>query len=138
MTQPFHVAIPAKGFEQTRDFCIDILGWGTGRSSDHWQDLNKFGHQLVLHVSPHAGAAAHNPVDGDEVPVPHFGMVLTLNQFADMSAKLLAHDQTEWVIKPRVRFAGQVGEQHTMFRRDPSGKALEFKAFADMDQLFAH
>jgi extradiol dioxygenase family protein len=138
MTQPFHLAIPVKDLAQTRDFYIDILGCGTGRSSDHWQDLNMFGHQLVLHMSPHAGAAAHNPVDGDEVPVPHFGVVLTLDQFADMSAKLLAHEQTDWVIKPRVRFAGQVGEQHTMFLRVPSGNALEFKAFADMGQLFAH
>ena len=138
MTQPFHLAIPVRDLDQTRDFYIQILGCGTGRSSDHWQDLDMFGHQLVLHMSPREDLTVHNPVDGDQVPVPHFGVVLTLDQFANMSAKLLAHKDTDWVIKPRVRFQGEIGEQHTMFFKDPSGNALEFKAFADMGQLFAH
>ncbi len=138
MTQPFHLAIPVRDLDQTRDFYIQILGCGTGRSSDHWQDLDMFGHQLVLHMSPKEDLTVHNPVDGDQVPVPHFGVVLTLDQFANMSAKLLAHKDTDWVIKPRVRFQGEIGEQHTMFFKDPSGNALEFKAFADMGQLFAH
>jgi|TARA_E500000075_G_scaffold113183_1_gene108681 Predicted dioxygenase of extradiol dioxygenase family len=138
MTQPFHLAIPVRDLDQTRDFYIQVLGCGTGRSSDHWQDLDMFGHQLVLHMSPKEDLTVHNPVDGDQVPVPHFGVVLTLDQFANMSAKLLAHKDTDWVIKPRVRFQGEIGEQHTMFFKDPSGNALEFKAFADMGQLFAH
>ena len=138
MTQPFHLAIPVRDLDQTRDFYIQVLGCGTGRSSDHWQDLDMFGHQLVLHMSPKEDLTVHDPVDGDQVPVPHFGVVLTLDQFANMSAKLLAHKDTDWVIKPRVRFQGEIGEQHTMFFKDPSGNALEFKAFADMGQLFAH
>lgn len=135
MVQPFHLAIPVKELKETRHFYNETLGFEEGRSSDHWVDLNFFGHQLVLHISPNAGANDYNPVDGKSVPVPHFGVVLEWEQWHDFKDRLLKA-QIEFVIEPYIRFEGQVGEQATMFFLDPSGNALEFKAFRDAGELF--
>lgn len=138
--QPFHLAIPVHHLESARSFYRDTLGCEEGRSSDHWVDFNFFGHQLVIHLKESAveGAAdaGSNPVDGKEVPIPHFGVVLEWQVFQDF-AKKLEEKQIDFVIAPYIRFEGQVGEQATMFFRDPSGNALEFKAFKDITQLFA-
>lgn len=138
--RPFHLAFPVHDLEAARAFYGHVLACPQGREDSHWIDYDFFGHQIVAHLdeSRTAGAAINNAVDGDAVPVPHFGVVLTIEQFVDLQARLEANDDTRWVIKPRVRFAGEVGEQHTMFLLDPSGNALEFKAFADDSQLFAH
>jgi len=134
---PFHLAIPVHNLAECRDFYTNTLNFEEGRSSDHWVDYNFFGHQLVIHYKPKAEEDAHtNLVDGKDVPVPHFGVVLewgTFSQFADqLKTKGIA-----FIIEPYIRFEGQVGEQATMFFKDPAGNALEFKAFKDMGQLFA-
>lgn len=132
---PFHLAFPVQDLETTRTFYTQILGCRTGRSSDRWIDFDLYGHQIVAHLAP-AVAHSHNSVDGHDVPVPHFGVVLewdTWHQLADR----LKHAGIEFVIEPYIRFAGETGEQATMFFLDPSGNALEFKAFRDPDQLFA-
>jgi hypothetical protein len=135
--RPFHLAFPVHDIEVARSFYRDILGCGEGRSSDHWIDFDFFGHQIVAHLSPHAKAVAIiNPVDGHDVPVPHFGVVLTMPQWEDLAARVTAAD-VPFGIAPYVRFKGQPGEQATMFFLDPSGNALEFKAFADDAMLFA-
>ena len=131
---PFHLAFPVQDLQATRDFYTRILGCRTGRSSDSWVDFDLYGHQIVAHQAP-ALPKHHNPVDGHGVPVPHFGVVLdweTWHQLADR----LRQAGIEFVIEPYIRFAGQVGEQATMFFLDPSGNALEFKAFRDLEQLF--
>ena len=135
MIQPFHLAIPVKELEQTRAFYSTTLGFEEGRSSDHWVDLNFFGHQLVLHLSPNAGRDEASSVDGKSVPVPHFGVVLEWGQWQQLKARLLKAN-IEFVIEPYIRFEGQIGEQATMFFLDPSGNALEFKAFRDSSELF--
>ncbi|MCB1914417.1 MAG: VOC family protein [Rhodocyclaceae bacterium] len=135
--QPFHLAFPVDDLGAARRFYGGLLGCPEGRSDSHWVDFDLYGHQIVAHLAPgDVGRRATNPVDGDEVPVPHFGVVLTLAQFDALAARLRAAN-TEFVIEPHVRFAGQVGEQATMFLLDPSGNALEFKAFADIGRLFA-
>ena len=135
--QPFHLAFPVRDLEEARDFYGRKLGCPEGRSSPDWIDFNLYGHQVVAHLSPEAcGVAALNAVDGHGVPVRHFGVVLTMEQWEAMATKL-TDDGTEFVIKPYVRFKGEVGEQATMFFLDPSGNALEFKAFKNMDSLFA-
>lgn len=135
--QPFHLAFPVRDLEEARDFYGRKMGCPEGRSSPEWIDFNLYGHQVVAHLSPDAcGAAALNAVDGHGVPVRHFGVVLTMEQWEAMARKL-TDDGTEFVIKPYVRFKGEVGEQATMFFLDPSGNALEFKAFKNMDSLFA-
>ena len=127
---PFHVAIPVHNLAECRVFYRDVLNCEEGRSSDHWVDFNLFGHQLVIHYKPKSETTLHtNPVDGKDVPVPHYGVVLPWEQFHDFAR--------EFIIEPYIRFEGQVGEQATMFFKDPAGNALEFKAFKDMDQLFA-
>ncbi len=115
-----------------------VLGCAEGRSSDQWIDFDLFGHQIVAHLKPGpaAGVAHHNPVDGHDVPVPHFGVVLTMDRF-DALADRLKRNSVRFVIEPHIRFKGQPGEQATMFFLDPAGNALEFKAFADMAKLFA-
>jgi extradiol dioxygenase family protein len=135
---PFHLAIPVRDLASARAFYGDVLGCAEGRSADEWVDFDFFGHQLVCHVvSDAAGGAGHNPVDGHEVPVPHFGMVLEMRDWEALAAQLKAAG-TAFVIEPCVRFKGQPGEQATMFLTDPSGNALEFKAFRDIaGQLFA-
>jgi len=135
--QPFHLAFPVRDLAEARDFYGRKLGCPEGRSSPEWIDFNLYGHQIVAHLSPEScGDAATNAVDGHGVPVRHFGVVLTMAQWEAM-AKKLTDEGTEFVIKPYVRFKGEVGEQATMFFFDPSGNALEFKAFKNMDSLFA-
>ena len=139
MTQlsPFHLAIPVHNLAECRNFYSNVLKFEEGRSSDHWVDYNFFGHQLVIHYKPKSEEELHtNAVDGKNVPVPHFGVVLSWDSFQKF-ADLLNSKGIEFIIEPYIRFEGQVGEQATMFFLDPSGNALEFKAFKDMNQLFA-
>lgn len=135
---PFHLAFPVQDLAATRHFYGDVLGCAEGRSSADWIDFNLFGHQIVAHLVPPraAGEEHHNKVDGHGVPVPHFGVVLAWADFEPFAQRLRARG-VQFVIEPYIRFAGQVGEQATMFFRDPSGNALEFKAFQDRSQLFA-
>jgi len=138
--RPFHLAFPVDDLETARAFYGGVLGCPQGREDPgHWIDYDLYGHQIVAHLdTAHARPiATENAVDGDAVPVPHFGVVLTIGQFEALRGRLEAREDTRWVIRPRVRFAGRPGEQHTMFLLDPSGNALEFKAFADDAQLFA-
>jgi len=134
---PFHLAIPVYNLNACRDFYTNTLNLDEGRSSDHWVDYNFFGHQLVIHYKPKTEEDTHtNPVDGKDVPVPHFGVVLAWDVFHEF-AELLKSKGVAFIIEPYIRFEGLVGEQTTMFFKDPSGNALEFKAFKDMNQLFA-
>ncbi|MBL3658376.1 VOC family protein [Fulvivirga sediminis] len=134
--QPFHLAIPVKELNETRKFYNTTLNCKEGRSSDRWVDLDFYGHQLVLHIADVTAEDNHNPVDGHSVPVPHFGVVLSMEDWQEL-AKRLKESDIQFVIEPYVRFKGEPGEQATMFFKDPSGNALEFKAFQDIDQLFA-
>lgn len=137
--QPFHLAIPVSDLAQARRFYKDVFGCAEGRSSEQWVDFNFFGHQLVIHLAPARAAkdaVHHNHVDGHGVPVPHFGVVLTWEAWHALAERLRGLN-TAFVIEPGIRFKGQVGEQATMFLLDPSGNALEFKAFRDIGQLFA-
>lgn len=136
--QPFHLAIPVTTLEENRKFYREILGCKEGRSSDHWVDFDFFGHQLVIHVqeSQPKPEGKGNPVDGKDVPIPHFGVVLEWDTFQEFSEELKSKN-IQFVIEPYIRFKGQPGEQATMFFKDPSGNALEFKAFKNIDQLFA-
>ena len=136
---PFHLAIPVHDLAAARAFYGELLGCAEGRSAADWVDFDFFGHQLVCHAVAGASrdGAAHNPVDGHDVPVPHFGMVLEMPDWEALAARLKAA-RVAFVIEPHVRFRGQAGEQATMFMTDPSGNALEFKAFRDIaGQLFA-
>ncbi|KQC31280.1 VOC family protein [Flagellimonas eckloniae] len=134
---PFHVAIPVHNLDDCRSFYRDVLGCEEGRSSNHWVDFNLFGHQLVIHYKPKSEGNLHtNAVDGKNVPVPHYGVVLPWDVFQSFS-KDLQTKKIEFVIEPYIRFKDEVGEQATMFFLDPAGNALEFKAFKDMEQLFA-
>lgn len=135
--RPFHLAIPVDDLSACRKFYRDILGCLEGRSSDHWADFDFFGHQLVLHIKTMTSSEeSSNPVDGHDVPIPHFGVVLDMNTFWKLSEALKKKNIT-FIIEPYLRFKGQTGEQATMFFKDPSGNALEFKAFKNIDQLFA-
>jgi extradiol dioxygenase family protein len=135
--RPFHLAIPVTDLPEAEAFYCGILGCDTGRRSERWTDLNFFGHQVVLHlVDGDAAAAVTNPVDGDSVPARHFGVVLDMPDWESLADTLRAAG-CAFLIEPRIRFRGQVGEQATMFLFDPSGNALEFKSFADPQQLFA-
>jgi extradiol dioxygenase family protein len=140
MLTPFHIAFPVDDIAAARQFYGTVLGCAEGRSTDIWIDFDLFGHQIVAHYKPRAAAqpdaAHHNPVDGHDVPVPHFGVVLTMAKWEALAARLQAAN-VAFVIEPHIRFKGQVGEQATMFFLDPSGNALEFKAFKDMSSLFA-
>jgi extradiol dioxygenase family protein len=135
---PFHLAIPVDDIEAARRFYGEVLGFDRGRSDERWTDWDVAGHQVVTHqVDGYAGAAAGtNPVDGHDVPVPHFGLVLDVDGFRALADRLTAAG-TDFVIEPYVRFEGEPGEQWTMFFLDPAGNALEFKAFRDPAQLFA-
>ena len=134
---PFHLAFPVTSLANARAFYGDLLGCPEGRSSDEWVDFNLYGHQIVAHVAPDELArGVTNEVDGDQVPVRHFGVVLTMSEWYALADKLRASD-VRFVIEPHVRFKGEVGEQATMFLTDRCGNALEFKAFASPDQLFA-
>jgi uncharacterized protein len=135
--RPFHLAFPVHDLTEARAFYGNILGCAEGRSSNHWIDFDFHGHQIVAHLDPAAkSAATTNPVDGHDVPVPHFGIVLTMDDWQALAERVAAAGVT-FGISPHIRFKGQAGEQATMFFRDPSGNALEFKAFADDNQLFA-
>jgi extradiol dioxygenase family protein len=133
---PFHLAFPVDDLEAARRFYGGLLGCPEGRSADHWVDFDLHGHQIVAHLAPEAvRARASNPVDGEDVPVPHFGLVLAMDDWQAL-AERLERGGVEFVIPPTVRFAGEPGEQATMFLRDPAGNALEFKAMADPAKLF--
>ena len=134
---PFHLAFPVDDLAAARRFYGELLGCEEGRSSDEWIDFDFRGHQIVTHLAPGgAGDRASNHVDGHGVPVPHFGLVLSMEEWEALAERLRAAG-TQFVIEPTTRFRGKPGEQATMFLRDPAGNALEFKAFADMGQLFA-
>ena len=134
---PFHLAIPVHNLRECREFYGTVLRCEEGRSSDHWVDFNLFGHQLVIHFKPKSDEQLHsNPVDGKDVPVPHFGVVIPWDEFFNFADHLKEHG-VDFIIEPYIRFEGLVGEQATMFFKDPAGNALEFKAFKDISQLFA-
>lgn len=136
---PFHLAIPVHDLPAARRFYGEVFGLAEGRSSEQWVDFDFFGHQLVIHAHPklpHQEQAHTNAVDGHEVPVPHFGVVLEWERWEALAERLRSLG-TDFVIEPHVRFEGQVGEQGTLFLLDPCGNALEFKAFRDRGQLFA-
>lgn len=136
MNNLFHLAFPVDDLDAAREFYGSVLGCEEGRSSESWIDFNLYGHQIVAHLAPNSGTRAANEVDADHVPVPHFGIVLPIDEWKELSEKLRSNG-VEFVIEPKIRFAGEVGEQATMFFLDPSGNALEFKAFADFSQVFA-
>ena len=138
MTRPrFHLAFPVHDLAAARQFYGQLMGCAEGRSDTDWVDFDFFGHQLVAHrVSAGTADVAHNPVDGEQVPVPHFGLILAWDVWRALADRLAAAG-VDFVIEPGVRFAGDVGEQATMFLLDPSGNALEFKAFRDESQIFA-
>ena len=134
---PFHLAFPVDDLAAARRFYGELLGCPEGRSAGHWVDFNLHGHQIVAHLAPAAAARrASNPVDGEDVPVPHFGLVLSMEEWKTLADRLRAAS-VEFVIEPTIRFEGQAGEQATMFLLDPAGNALEFKAMADPAKLFA-
>ena len=134
---PFHLAFPVDDLAAARAFYGGVMGCAEGRSSAEWIDFDFHGHQIVAHLAPaHAGDRASNHVDGHGVPVPHFGLVLSIADWEALAARLKAC-AVNFLIEPTVRFKGQAGEQATMFLRDPAGNALEFKAFANIGQLFA-
>jgi extradiol dioxygenase family protein len=137
MTRPtFHLAIPVDDLAAARRFYGEVLGLEEGRSAELWVDWNFHGHQLVTHQIGGGGDPAHNPVDGHDVPVPHFGLILSIPDFHALAARLRVGG-IPFVIEPYLRFEGQPGEQWTMFLKDPAGNALEFKAFRDEAQIFA-
>ena len=133
---PFHLAIPVSNLEESIAYYRDILGLAEGRSSNKWADFDFFGHQLVCHLSDNISEQITNPVDGEKVPVPHFGVVLSIEEFEEFLLQI--NDKNiDFIIDPTIRFKGEIGEQRTMFFRDPSGNAIEIKAFKDMDNLFS-
>ena len=136
--RPFHIAFPVDDLAAARQFYGTVLGLPEGRSAEHWIDFDLFGHQIVAHYKPRPEAkdSHSNPVDGHDVPVPHFGVVLTQADWETLAERLRGAG-IQFVIEPYTRFKGEVGEQSTMFFLDPAGNALEFKAFADLGQLFA-
>ena len=134
---PFHLAFPVRDIAEARAFYGELLGCPEGRSAPEWVDFDFYGHQIVAHLSPDECGHRHtSPVDGEDVPVRHFGAILPMADWESLAGKLKSAG-TEFIIEPQVRFKGQVGEQATMFFRDPSGNAIEMKAFADLGQLFA-
>lgn len=139
--RPFHIAFPVDDLEAARYFYGTILGCPEGRSAEHWIDFDLFGHQIVAHFKPgftprNKVAVDSNPVDGHDVPIPHFGVVLAQDQWKHLAERVRSAG-VQFIIEPYTRFEGQIGEQSTMFFLDPAGNALEFKAFADLNQLFA-
>jgi len=137
MKNLFHLAFPVHDLAAAREFYLGVLECEEARSSDRWVDFNLYGHQIVAHLAPgSAGIRAGNDVDADHVPVPHFGIILPMNEWRELAERLRAKG-VEFIIEPKIRFEGEAGEQATMFFLDPSGNALEFKAFADFSQVFA-
>jgi len=136
---PFHLAFPVRDLEQTRRFYAEVLGCAIGRSSETWVDFDLYGHQMSAHLRPAmSDPAADGKVGGIAVPIPHFGVVLEMADWKALAARLEARANIDWIERPMVRFAGEPGEQATLFIRDPSGNALEFKGFASLDKVFAH
>jgi extradiol dioxygenase family protein len=136
MKNLFHLAFPVHDLDAARQFYGGVLECHEGRSSASWIDFNLYGHQIVTHLSEGAGVKTANHVDADHVPVPHFGIVLPMDEWRQLADKLKGKG-VEFIIEPKIRFAGEVGEQATMFFLDPSGNALEFKGFNDFSQVFA-
>ena len=135
--RPFHLAIPVSNIEKARDFYGNLLGFEEGRSSEKWIDWNFYGHQLVTHEDKTMqNNNVHNPVDGQQVPIPHFGVVLSIDDWNPLAEKL-KNIGTKFLIEPYTRFKGEPGEQATLFFLDPFGNALEFKAFNNLESLFA-
>jgi len=135
--RPFHLALPVTNLDAAETFYCGLLGCGKGRTASRWIDLNFFGHQLTLHrVDASTAEAATNPVDGDSVPARHFGVVLDKDDWRTLADRL-EQENSKFLLSPRIRFEGEIGEQATFFIADPSGNALEFKSFADPAQLFA-
>ena len=134
---PFHLAFPVTDLEATRIFFTELLGCKLGRTAPRWIDIDFFGHQITAHLVDEIPEVATNPVDGNRVPARHFGAILDMDSWKALSERLQAAG-TEFLINPHIRFEGEVGEQATMFFYDPSGNAMEFKAFASQDQIFAH
>lgn len=136
---PFHLAIPVYDLDACRYFYGEVLGLERGRTSDHWTDYNLYGHQLVIHFKERDSIASNesNEVDGKNVPVPHFGVVLPMEEWEKLADKL-KQAEVKFIIEPYIRFKGEVGEQATLFFLDPCGNALEFKSFKDMNALFAY
>lgn len=138
MKNLFHLAFPVDDLEKAREFYGGVLECEEGRSSDIWIDFNLFGHQIVAHLSPQGKAIKMtNPVDKDNVPVPHFGIVLAMEEWNKL-AERLKNKGVDFIIEPKIRFQGEVGEQATMFFLDPAGNALEFKGFSDFSKVFAN
>ena len=133
---PFHLAIPVQNLSACRQFYREVLGFTEGRSDQDWVDFNFYGHQVVLHHSPQKQVRHFNPVDGDAVPVPHFGVVLSMDAWKKL-ADQLEMQNLDFIIDPTIRFKCEPGEQATLFFEDPDGNALEFKAFQNPEQLFA-
>src|SRR5690625_421966 len=134
---PFHLAFSVSDLSETRRFYLELLGCGLGREAEKWIDFNFFGNQISAHLRPDEVAAARtNEVDGDQVPVRHFGAILEWDQWHELADRL-KKAEVSFIIEPHIRFQGQVGEQATMFLTDPSGNALEFKSFKDPSQIFA-
>ncbi len=134
--RPFHLAFPVDDLDAARKFYGEVIGCSIGRSSDHWIDFNFYGHQIVAHLTEESRSQSINIVDDKSVPVPHFGIILKMPDWQDLAERLRLAG-TKFIIEPSVRFAGEIGEQATMFFYDPAGNALEFKAFADDGQIFA-
>ena len=134
---PFHLAFPVRDIDEARRFYRDVLGCNIGRSAETWVDFDLYGHQMSAHCRPEAAQASSGTVDGHSVPIPHFGVVLKMDDWKTLRDRLETRGDIDWVMKPSRRFEGQPGEQATLFIRDPSGNALEFKGFADLSQVFA-
>ena len=134
--RPFHLAFPVTDLVSTKSFYIDVLNCKVGRSSERWIDFDMFGHQVVAHLVDQADHPSTNSVDGDDVPASHFGVILTMDQWHLLKDRLISHN-IDFIIEPKIRFKGEAGEQATMFFLDPSGNALEFKAFKDDSSIFA-
>ena len=137
---PFHLAFPVRDLDETRRFYGEVLGCELGRSSDTWVDFSLFGHQLSAHLraGTATAAACDGRVEGVAVPIPHFGVVLLMEDWQALADRLEAAGDVDWIERPLLRFAGQPGAQATLFIRDPSGNALEFKGFRSLEQVFAH
>ena len=134
--RPFHLAFPVDNLERTREFYTKILGCKEGRSSDRWIDFDMYGHQVVAHLVDSVDSVETNPVDGDDVPASHFGVILESEEWTQLSKKLQASN-IEFIIEPHTRFREEPGEQSTMFFLDPCGNALEFKSFKSDEMIFA-
>ena len=132
----FHLAVGVTDLTKSRDFFVSTLGCQVGRTDERWIDFNFFGHQLTIHLVDEPSSVAHNPVDGDQVPAFHFGVILDWENWHKLKERLLK-EECSFIIKPHIRFEGQPGEQATLFVREPCGNALEFKSFKDMSMLFA-